>query len=457
MLPENLWSLRLGYNTAQAARIKSIGLEAFLEESFKHSPDVALPVFLKDLPTDYVAIIDRRKAINNLPGEEKTIKRRADRQLNQDLMQWWIEKMRTSPLPLRENLVCMWHNHFVATQQKVQYPIWIYEHHTILHTHATGNLITLTKAIVKSNAIIYYLDNQKNKKNAINENLGRELLELFTLGIGTYTEIDVKNAALALAGLGNNTNYGSYRKSQRYDGAMTFLGKKGTFDVDAIIDIIFEQPAAPYLVIRKIIEWFIQDEVTASDVQLYGDYLRAQNYELQPLLTRLFLDFSQRDVVGAKIKNPLQFALQTIHSLQLHDAIGNDAIYKFIKDQGMELYNQPNVKGWEGGNAWLTTAIYLQRNKVADMLCKGQFQYNGKNKTPEKANLQQLQLPSTLKTNIDVIDFLVSSHLTVSSKEIQTDLEAILTHDFKPDAPGSKLGILRAFNYIINLPEYQVI
>ncbi|MDP5078533.1 MAG: DUF1800 domain-containing protein [Nonlabens sp.] len=452
----NLWSLRLGFSTAQSAYINEHGLEQYLVDSFNHEADVSLPSILKELPTDYQAINARRKEINNLPGEEKTLKRRADRELNKELMFWWIAKMRSTPFPLRENMVCFWHNHFVASQDKVQYPVWLFEHHIILHEHATGNLKTLTKAIVKSNAVIHYLDNQKNKKNAINENLGRELLELFTLGIGNYSEADVKNAAFALAGLGYGTAYGSYRKSQRYTEQITFLGKKGSFDIDDIIDIIFEHPNAPYLVTSKIIQWFIQDSPTDSDVKKYGDYLREQNYELQPLLTKLFLDFSKRDVVGAKIKNPLQFALQTINSLQLQETVSDEAIYKFIRDQSMELYKQPNVKGWEGGNAWLTTAIYMQRNQVADMLCNGKMQYNGKNNTGMKKQLH-LEIPKELTTNKEVINHLTETNLTLVNDEIQKDLEAILKHDFKPHEPGSELGILRAFQYIITIPEYQVL
>ena len=129
--------------------------------------------------------------------------------------------------PLREKMVCFWHNHFVSTVQKVKVNYWIYQHNKFLRENAFGNLKNLTKKILKTNAMVRYLDNVDNRKGKINENLSRELLELFTLGIGNYTENDIKNGAKALAGLGLGQETAKYRRIWEDNDEITYFGKVG--------------------------------------------------------------------------------------------------------------------------------------------------------------------------------------------------------------------------------------
>jgi uncharacterized protein (DUF1800 family) len=453
-----LWSLRLGFSTAQQDFLQEMGLMRFLTHSFEDDAPLAIPKFMANRSHDLKSIRERRRMMSQSSHEEKMAARRQQRQDIYSMSYDWIQRMQSAQLPLRENMTCFWHNHFVVAYQKVRIAPWLFEHHHYLHAHAFGNFRDLTKAMLRSNAMINYLDNHKNRKGANNENLARELLELFTLGIENYKEIDVKNAAKALAGLGHGDGQGQYRDRLREKEPVEFLGEKGVFDSDDIVDIIFDQQAIPYLMTEKILKWFVYDNPSADLIKSYGDYFREQDFEIRPLLEKVFLTEYEKNPVATKIKDPLRFALQTIHQLSLEDRIEPMQIAKFLRDQSMELYNQPNVKGWEGGRAWLTSAIYLRRNQVARFLASGEnINQRAKMNRFTDPELPDLVIPKNIKTNKEVIAYLLDQTLSVSTPSIQKDLEDILKYDFKPHTPGAELGILRAYEYIITTPEYQVI
>ena len=141
--------------------------------------------------------------------------------------------------------------------------------------------------------MIEYLDNKDNRRNKLNENLSRELLELFTIGIGNYTENDIKNGAKALAGLLPNDIEGTYRPNFENSEEIEYFGKKGIFKADDLIDIIFQQQQTPYLIVRKILKWFIYDNPEDDLVKYYGDYFRQIDFEIQPLLTKIISEESK--------------------------------------------------------------------------------------------------------------------------------------------------------------------
>ena len=206
---------------------------------------------MEDDPKTIEQIRAYRKAYRQAStADDKKMLRKKVQNTN-ELKLWWIDKMRKDEYPLREKMVCFWHNHFVATGQKVKMNYWIYQHHLILQKNAFGNFRELTKVIVKSNAMVRYLDNTENRKGKINENLSRELLELFTLGIGNYTEQDIKNGAKALAGLGLGDESAKYRKKLENNEVVTYLGSSGNHKADDLVDLIFEQKNIPYLLTKK--------------------------------------------------------------------------------------------------------------------------------------------------------------------------------------------------------------
>ncbi|WP_281337216.1 DUF1800 domain-containing protein [Flavobacterium eburneipallidum] len=455
-----LWSLRLGYSAKQAKTIQTIGLEKVLQNSFATKVDATIPAFLDDSPKSFNEYVEIRKKLKANPEIAKEMQKK-EIQTFLEMKTWWIEKMNTEEFPLREKMTCFWHNHYVSTFQKVKSNYSIFQHNQILRENAFGNFKTLTKQIVKTNAMVRYLDNTDNKKGKLNENLSRELLELFTLGIGNYTEEDIKNGAKGLAGLGIGQENATYRERLEDNESFTYLGKKGNFKADEMIDIIFEQPNIPYLITRKILKWFIYDNPKEELVKYYGDYLRKKNFEIQPLLTKIFTEAFAKNTAGTKIKNPLEYILQLMNELHIENPNGR-LIALFIKDQGMDLYGQPNVKGWDGGNYWLTSQVFLQRNNVADLLC------NGKNLTRGKVENENAMMkknrPLNVKldwdkngNNIEIIAQLKERLLFKTDKNEQQDFEEILKYDFDSKTEGSENAVMRLFNFMVKTPEFQLI
>lgn len=457
-----LWSLRLGFSSKQAPIISKLGLTKFLEHSFQSKPETQIPNFLDNSPKTIEDFKQIRLQYKEDDTEARKQLRITEAKVSLEMKVWWIEKMRTDEFPLREKMACFWHNHFVATFQKVKVNFYIYQHYQIVEENAFGNFKELTKKILKSNAMVRYLDNTDNKKGKNNENLSRELLELFTLGIGNYSEDDIKNGAKALAGLGIGEESAKYRRGLEDNDSKTFFGKTGNFKADDLVDIIFEQKEIPYLITRKILAWFVYDTPKEELVKYYGDYFRKINFEIKPLLTKIFSEEFTKNNAGSKIKNPLEYSLQLMSELNIENN-NPKAIVSFIKEQGMDLFNQSNVKGWVGGNSWLTSQVYLQRNNLADLLCSGR----GLNRKKMKPNDEMNAKSSNKKeveidwnnsgNNKQIIAELTDRLLCEVDAASQKDFETIIKYDFNPKAENANQVVLRLFNAMVKMPEYQLI
>jgi uncharacterized protein (DUF1800 family) len=459
-----LWSLRLGYSAKQATSIEKKGLKSFLESSFGSKFDSTIPNFLEDSPKSYAELKETRKKIKASNPEEIKEMLKKEGQTSYEMKAWWIKKMNEDEFPLREKMTCFWHNHYVSTFQKVKVNYWVFQHNQILRKNAFGNFKTLTKEIIKSNAMVRYLDNVDNRKDKLNENLSRELLELFTLGIGNYTEEDIKNGAKGLAGLGIGDETAVYRKFFEDNEDFVYFGRKGNFKIDEMIDIIFDQPNIPYLITRKILKWFIYDSPNEELVKYYGDYFKQMNFEIQPLLTKVFTEEFAKNNAGSKIKNPLEYSLQLMNELNIDNPNGK-LIANFLKEQGMDLFNQPNVKGWDGGNAWLTSQVFLQRNNVADLLCNGKNlsrakKEMGENSMMDKKSKKEINVRliwNKEENNKEIIADLSNRLLFQTDKNNQADFEQILKYDFDTKTNGSENAVMRLFNFMVKTPEFQLI
>ncbi|MBC7642408.1 MAG: DUF1800 domain-containing protein [Flavobacterium sp.] len=466
-----LWSLRLGFSNKQSKTIQNLGIKTFLDQSFNVPFDDTIPSFLDNSPKT-IEDLQALKAERKLQSQEEKMQLlRREIKTNFEMKSWWIDKMQNSKLPLTEKMTLFWHNHFVATFQKIKVNHWVFYHNQMLRENAFGNFKELTKKIIKTNATIKYLDNNDNKVGKLNENLSRELLELFTLGIGNYSEEDIKNGAKGLAGLSIGLDNAVYRPRLQDDKSFQYLGKSGNFKIDEMIDIIFEQPNIPYLITRKILKWFIYDNPDEVLVKYYGDYFKKQNFEIKPLLTKIFTEEFDKKTAGSKIKNPLEYILQLSNELQIQNPKGQLLAF-FLKQQNMDLFNQPNVKGWIGGNSWLTSQTYLQRNNVADLLCNGKnFPKRKKEKetevVPEMMSENESQTDDRqIKINLEwnksgnnkqIIEDLKDRLLFQTDSILQLDFEKILKYDFDSKTDGSQNAVIRLFNAMVKTPEFQLI
>jgi len=459
----SLWSLRLGFSGKQRNSIEKIGLPVFLEKSFVAPFDKKVPKFLDNSPKTIEELKAKRQVLKNANPDQAKELLKVELQVSQEMKAWWLQKMIEDEFPLREKMTCFWHNHFVCTFQKVKVNHWIYQHNQMLRENAFGNFKTLTKKIVQTNAMVRYLDNVDNKRDKINENLSRELLELFTLGIGNYTEEDIKNGAKGLAGLNIGEDQAVYRRFLENDEPITYFGKTGKFKIDEMIDIIFEQKAIPYLITRKILQWFIYDNPSETLVNYYGDYFRKVDFEIKPLLVKIFTEEFPKDNAGSKIKDPLVYILQVLNELNV-EQLSPKLLAFYLKQQGMDLFNQPNVKGWNGGKEWLSSQMYLQRNNIADLLCNGKnisrrAQYMDNDMVKENVNqLVKVSLNWTKSGNNKTIIAELQDRLLFQTNEnLQKDWETLLKYDFNPKAEGADNAVLRLFNNMIKTPEFQII
>ena len=265
---------------------------------------------------------------------------------------WWYQEMLSTDAPFTERMTLFWHNHFTSSLQKVRWPALLYQQNLLLRQHAVGNFRTLLHAIAKDPAMLLYLDSQTNRKWVPNENFARELLELFTLGEGHYSEPDIKEAARAFTGWEVEPRTGRFRfnASTHDDALKTFLGRSGAFDGDAILDILLEQPRLAVHLTEKLWRAFISDTPDAAEVQRLAALFRQHDYTLRPLLQALFMSshFRAASNRGTMIKSPVELMVGTLRLFHV-PVRDPEPLVRAGRQLGQDLLDPPNVKGWPGG------------------------------------------------------------------------------------------------------------
>lgn len=285
---------------------------------------------------------------------------------------WWFRRMLTTRRPLEEKLTLFWHGHFATSAQKVNSSEANYDLNEVLRANATGNAKSLTRLVGCSPAMLVYLDNFRNVKGDPNENWARELMELFTIGQGHYTEDDIKESARAFTGWGGVSPKGKAKrtgKNRHDDGVKQFMGRTGNFTGDDIIDIIFEQDATAEFLCAKLWTYFAGTVPDRDVLEELSSVMRANAYEIRPVLKAIFLSkaFYADDVIGAQIKSPAQFLVQLAADLRL-DPVPYGRMAKFSAALGQNLFYPPNVKGWDGGRAWINANTLLLRYNMPKAL-----------------------------------------------------------------------------------------
>lgn len=288
--------------------------------------------------------------------------RKIERQAVKELQAWWLERMLRTRAPLREKMTLFWHGHFATSAQKVYWSGANYRLNSTFRENATGNFKDLTRTVGQSTAMLRYLDNVNNKKARPNENWARELMELFTLGQGNYTEDDIKESARAFTGWSTAGKRFRYNIRVHDFGEKSFFQKKGDFDGWDIIDIIFEHPAAAEFIAGKLWRFFASESEDQQITRELAQTLRHHKYKVKPLLRKMFLSqaFYSPEIIGTQIKSPIQFVVQLVHHLGIENPPHN-LLTRFAGQLGQRLFYPPNVKGWDGGKAWINANTLLTR------------------------------------------------------------------------------------------------
>ena len=284
----------------------------------------------------------------------------------QRLALWWAERMLVTRRPLEEKLTLFWHGHFATGNTKVRDTRMMLRQNEMLRANAAGSFRDLLAGILTDPAMLVYLDNGENRKGHPNENFGRELLELFTMGVGNYTEQDIREASRAFTGWTNDVLEFRFDPATHDDGEKTFLGRTGAFNGDDIIDIILDTPVTADYISAKLYRFFVREELDESTRVALGATFRDAGYELKPLLRRVFLsrDFYSQASYATQVKSPVHLVVSTYRKLGLTALPTIPDFGRLPARLGQTLFNPPNVAGWAGGRTWITPASLLERGNL---------------------------------------------------------------------------------------------
>ena len=279
---------------------------------------------------------------------------------------WWANRMFSTRRPLEEKLTLFWHGHFATGENKVRDYRMMIRQNEMLRARASGAFRDLLVGILKDPAMLVYLDNGENVKKHPNENFGRELLELFTMGVGNYTERDVREAARAFTGWTNDVLAFRFDADQHDFGQKTFLGRTGTFDGEDIIDAILAQPVTAEFVAAKIYRFFVRDEIAGPVKADLGRTYRDSGYQMKPLLKRILLskDFYSPPAFATQIKSPVHLVVSTYRKMSLGQVPTIPDFGRMTSGLGQSLFDPPNVAGWAGGRTWITPSTLLNRGNL---------------------------------------------------------------------------------------------
>jgi len=315
----------------------------------------------------------------------------------------WLLRIADDDNPLLERMTLFWHGHFACISKMSKLAS---AQINVIRQHALGNFRDLVLSIAKDPSMIRFLNNQQNKKQQPNENFARELMELFTIGRGNYTEQDIKEAARAFTGW-SSTLSGEYvfRKRQHDFGQKNFMDKQGNFNGEDIVNILLEQKETAHFIATKVYKYFVNEQVNEQHVKAMADYFYNSDYDIEKLMRYIFTSdwFYDEKNMGTKIKSPIDLLAGLIQTLQVQFE-NKRQLLQIQRALGQVLFNPPNVAGWAGGRNWIDNSTLMLRLNLATALLtskevafrgKDEFEASTKSKAVKKVtarvNLQPLR------------------------------------------------------------------
>ncbi|RQS63072.1 DUF1800 domain-containing protein [Burkholderia sp. Bp8963] len=360
---------RTGFTPAPADVARLVGMtraQAVADAlgNVRREPATTWPEWLAELPPTRA----QRQALT--PDQRRDEQR--TRNLHYEALRAaWVNEMVVTPSPLTERMTLFWHGHFTSGQDKVPYPQTMFAQNVLLRSEALGNFGTLLHAVARDPAMLQYLDGASNRKGRPNENFAREVMELFTLGEGHYTQHDVTEAARAMTGwtIDPDTLRFVVRPEWHDTGDKTILGDTGPFDGDGFLDILLKRPETARFIATKLWREFVSDTPDADALDTVAGRFRASGYEIRAALgalwsTDAFWDPRNR---GVLVKSPAEFV---VGSVRLFDVGYGDPqmLANTVRTLGQNLFYPPNVKGWPGGPTWINSSTLLARKQFVEQL-----------------------------------------------------------------------------------------
>src|SRR5499426_247646 len=283
------------------------------------------------------------------------------------LAHWWADRMVATNRPLEEKMALFWHGHFATGEEKIRDYRKMEQQLALFHRQATGSFRELLINVARDPAMLAYLDAAQNVKGAPNENFAREVMELFTMGVGNYTEQDIREAARAFTGWIDDDLAFKVDAAKHDDGPKAFLGRTGKFDGVDILAIILEQKVTAEFIAGKIYRFFVREDISPPLQARLGAILRDNDYQVAPLMRTLFLsrDFYSAPSFGTRIKGPIELIVSTYRKLGIKRLPGIPDLHTVSRELGQVLLNPPTVAGWAQGRSWITPGLLLARGNLA--------------------------------------------------------------------------------------------
>ena len=400
---------------------------------------------------------------NPHPTDEEKIRIQEDRNTQEKALNLaWMTQLSITDAQLREKMTLFWHNHFACNIGNAYYEQQL---NNIQRSNALGNFKTMLLQVSQTPAMLQFLNNQQNQKGHPNENFAREVMELFSIGRGNYTEQDVKESARSFTGWSYDGKTGEYafRPKVHDDGSKTFMGKTGNFCGEDIIDIIFSNRQTAVFISTKLYRYLVNEVPDTSHINQMADVFYQSNYEIKPLLEFVFLSdwFYDDKNIGNLVKSPVDFL--TGLNRQFYITYQNpDVLMQFQRALGQLLFRPPNVAGWPGGRYWIDSSSLMYRMKMPSIILNaGYIDFTGKADPGDEAYLaavrkQQLNVIKRVQAQPNWDKFL---------KEIPADTSKIQIAEFMLE-PKLNKGVTDEINetadmkttiiQIVSTPEYQL-
>jgi uncharacterized protein (DUF1800 family) len=379
----------------------------------------------------------------------------------QGIRAWWLYRMLYSPHPLQEKMTLFWHNHFATSNSKVQNARFMLGQYELMRKHALGNFATMLQEMSKDPAMMVWLDTKGSKKGNPNENYARELMELFSLGIGNYTEKDIREAAKAFTGWDITGNDVVFNDKDHDDGDKTVLGQTGKFKGPDIVRICLEQKCCPYFITGKLFRFLVSEtiEPTKELLEPLAEPLRKSNYDFGGAVKTVLRSnlFNSPETYRTRVKPPVDFALGIVKALEGH--IGTTAIAQSLSELGQNVFFPPNVKGWDGGEAWLNGQTLLFRQNLSLALTSTEDPRYG-----SRADPAALARKHGKKTDEEQVDFFLRLFLQGDvPAESRKNLLDYLTRAKKQTRPvywteedATDHRVRTLCHLVLTLPEFQL-
>jgi len=466
---------------AEIERLLELGPDTAVSHlvDFEKIPDdTANPEWAKPDPEK----VKRFQAMRQAGEEERRRMQREEQQLQRqhitELRGWWLQRMAKGPRPLQEKLTLFWHGHFATSVEKVREAYLIWRQNELFRRLGAGNWLELLIETGKDPAMLIWLDQAQSRRQHPNENFAREVMELFALGEGHYTEKDISEAARALTGwtLDQTRQKFAYRAFMHDDGEKTVFGKTGNFDGEDVLEQIVSQPQAARFITAKL--WnFFAGEMPGNDLNTaLAAVLRENGNNFKPVLRAMFRseEFYAPSVIRNQVKSPVQWLVGTVRVLE-SELPPPMVCWGLTRNLGQDLFAPPNVKGWDGGLTWITTNNLLARYNEAAALVQGDMSMVagmnlgiGNNANPNRMREIQNRMRGYRPPRVDVKKIFTEKERTDKEALIATLEKRLLQSKLKAkqeqalreylDSQGEldDGDILGAIRLVMSTPEYQL-